>query len=228
MIKYLLKNSEVSELLKFVSPKYAKVVQPTAVALLVSRLFKNSLDQNGFQSAYESLNTTCEPTPDRGQFVLKLYFQQIFGQTRWILDFRHASIGPAPQAGLCWKPRNVFFDPDPVFLDSCRGIYRGFYRKDDALFSRSLQTLGIAPIKNALLDHLGSGDQTAVTFELKTFQKTFEKVFESCAEQGLILHSDFLALGIMLLGLYENLETIGTPQNVAFAFQSAEESLEKV
>ena len=82
-----------------------------------------------------------------------------------------------------------------------------------------LKTLNLLAAKDIFTQHFGEGDQRAVTFELSHFHDTFHQTFTRCLEHQVHLHGNFLALGLMLACLYENLETLGVACDVRAAYE---------
>jgi hypothetical protein len=229
MLKYLFANSELKGLLEFVSPQFWSVAQPLHLFSVANRLAQNRKDGERWgQLSQRLLNPEGGLPVDRagdaahvGRAVLEHFFRQILESSTWILDFRPDAFPCWKESSLVWAPQVWFFDVSPEFAEGIRGVYRGFYGDDDALFQGSLQALGLEAATEAFRAHFGASDQSAVEFRLKTFQATFGKVFEACAGAGVKLHPDFFVLGICLLTLYENLESLNAPLDVRGAFQQA-------
>lgn len=160
-----------------------------------------------------------------GEAVLQLYFFQILSSTTWILDFRSTTLfdGATGTGSIHWKPAQVYHRLDPSWVASVRSMYSGYYLGQMDLFDRSLEELGLASAREALLEHFGSGDQSSVTFELARFQKTFLTIFKDLARQKRTIRTEFIVLGLSLLALYENLETLGGSYNVRESFMRARE-----
>lgn len=234
MLQYLLKNADFAGLFRFASPNFFKVVSPAALLQIAGVLAKNKGNGEGWEKARGGIfrairearfSGSCEP----GEQALRIFFLQIFTQSVWVLDFRREAFAdfrnppkrPTEKIPVGWEPRPYYYEISPNFLRGLRSLYRGFYEEDPALFRAALGDLGLEQAEAALREHLGAGDQTKVEFRLKHFQGTFTKVFEVCHQKGIALHSDFFVLGLMLLGLYENLEEEGQPQNVRRAFLAA-------
>ncbi len=229
MLKYLLANSELKGLLEFVSPQFWSVAQPLHLISVANRLAQNRKDLERWGQRKQGLLDPKGGRPvDRtdeaaavGRAVLEHFFRQILESSTWILDFRPDAFPCWQGSSLVWSPQVWFYDVSPEFAEGIRGVYRGFYGGDDALFLASLKALGLESATEAFRAHFGAGDQSAVDFRLKTFQATFGKVFEACAGAGVKLHPDFFVLGISLLTLYENLESLKVPLDVRGAFQQA-------
>jgi hypothetical protein len=227
LISYLLSNSELSQLFRFLSPNWLQVTSPVDILKLVRQLQKNHGLTKQWQETQNSCHRTLEdlglsvggkiPRRSRAQAALMLFFSQILFRDIWILDFRSSSFQGSENA-WSWNPKSYYFKMSPEFVQGTRNLYRGFYRNDDTLFEEALASLHLSAARESLRKHFGIGDQSGVRFQLKTFQSTFVDVFESCARNKIKLHPDFFILGFMLLGLYENLEQSGELLDVRSIF----------
>jgi hypothetical protein len=228
LISYLLSSSELSQLFRFLSPNWLQVTSPVDILKLVRQLQKNHSSTSQWQETQNSCRRTLEslglsvagkiPGRSRSQAALTLFFSQILFREVWILDFRTSSFEGIENA-WSWNPKSYYFEMSSAFVQGIRNLYRGFYRNDDALFEEALASLQLSAARESLRKHFGTGDQSNVRFQLKTFQSTFADVFESCARNKIKLHPDFFILGFMLLGLYENLEQSGETLDVRSIFQ---------
>lgn len=222
MLSYFLKNSELGELSTFISPALFSVFPIKDLMMLAAQVAKNAKGKKPpFQTSFPmSANTPRE----RGEAYLKVYFQQIFFSDLWTLDFRSQSWSLETENQnfvLKWSPRQIVYVPQSSFVKCIRKLYLAFYRNDDSMFSETLGLLELLPLKAAMHAHFGEGDQTSVSFSLKQFQKSFERIFVECKNQNLTLGTDFVALGAMILCLYESLETLGESYDVRAAFEGA-------
>jgi hypothetical protein len=241
MIQYLLKSADFSGLFRFVSPSFFKVVSPKVIFQIATQIKRNQSDHESWEqivSAYSgSLNRAAlgvglqkgvSPvvssgslsSRDLGHRTLELFFHQVLTQETWVLDFRTEAFEVRAD-GVLWKPKNYYFKPSTPFVNGVRGLYRGFYSGDDSLFDQSLRDLQMEAARESLKAHFGQGDQSSVEFKLKVFQETFTQVFEDCAKTGTQVQGDFFVLGLMLLGLYERLESLGLSLDVRSAFETA-------
>jgi hypothetical protein len=244
VFKYLLQNADFGGIFRFVSPNFLKVVSPFTLMEVGKRLTANKADTEKWSRALRSrreLLDSCsvgitlseeesdsERAPcgeslgkDRGDRVLRLFFLQILREPTWFLDFRSIAFVERSGGSLQWSPQPYYYEFSPKFLSGIRMLYRGFYSGDESLFDQALIELRLMPAKKSLVRHFGTGDQTSVTFQLKTFQNTFTEVFEECAREKVKLETDFFVLGIALLSLYENLESLGKPLNARASFEEA-------
>lgn len=245
MLQYLLRNADFSGLFRFVSPNFFKVVSPAVVVKVAGALKHNHSDKTGFRRLHaeygkelvladlgvclESGDSLAQPkkaplsSEQLGERALTLFFHQILTRDSWILDFRSESFQEVSGQALLWQPQAFYYSISDDFLKGVRSLYRGFYLSDDGLFDQALQGLGLTAAKESLRRHFGQGDQSSVLFHLKTFQRTFTDVFEACSREKLKLQPEFFVLGMMLLGLYEYLESLGVPYDVRKCFTLAEQ-----
>ncbi len=246
MIQYLLKSADFSGLFRFVSPNFFKVVSPKIVFQIAAQIKSNQADQrrwdqvcasyapqlsraalgvelerSKFPKSVDSTLTGLKlDSRDLGHRTLALFFHQVFTQDVWVIDLRSDAF-EVTAGDLLWKPKAYYFCVEPSFLEAVRSLYRGFYSWDEAQFDEALRDLRMEGARESLRAHFGWGDQSAVVFQLKTFQDTFAQVFEACARSGTQVKGDFFVLGLMLLGLYERLETLGGAFDVRSSFDSA-------
>jgi hypothetical protein len=232
MFPYLFTNLDFAGLFRFVSPQFFKVVSPAALFKIAPKLKKNYSDEatwkalrEHFSRSFQKANFPAASNP--GENALRIFFFQILTEESWILDFRSQAFARLEGGAIEWNPKPLYYTISPVFLRGVREMYRGFYLGDDALFESALEELGLLKAKDCLRSHFGLGDQTQVNFELKTFQNTFADVFQVCEREGLKLQTEFFVLGLMLLTLYENLESLHSPQNARKCFAEAWERASK-
>ncbi len=245
MIQYLLKSADFSGLFKFISPSFFKVVSPKVVFQIASEIRRNQSDVKCWERIQTQLSQNLEKagldvslgaSADRvqgskgsspvsltaqelGHKTLELFFFQILTQDVWVVDLRTAAF-EGTQGSVLWRPKSYYFKLSPEFLEGVRSLYRGFYTGDDALFDRALKMLKMDPARDSFKKHFGLGDQTSVAFKLKVFQDTFTEVFDACAKAKNTLPGDFFVLGVMLVALYERLETLDVMFNVRSCFDS--------
>jgi hypothetical protein len=238
----LVKGTDWSELFDMVSPSLFDVVRGKDIRAQVSDLAGSSMQKSRFAELKSALATELakarvplviqgeehaahdvrDSVADlgRGQTLLRLYFQQLFHHDSTLLDIRHGRFGLENDGWVTWRPRSLFVTWDPDFLSALRNLYLGFYRDDDATFRRALASLRLESAEDVFRSVFGEGDQRAVEFRLADFKRTFHDVFVRCRESGVVLHRNFIALGVYLACLYEHLEAIGEPQDVRQAFDA--------
>lgn len=160
---------------------------------------------------------TPEEKKRHGEFILQIYFAQLYATDTTILDVRSTSFG----ANQTWVPKAIYYRWNKEFRSGICELYRGFYHNDPALFESGLKRLNLSHAGELFKAHFGEGSQDAVTFSLQHFKKSFHAIFLSCKEHRSKLHPDFFALGVYLVCLYEHLEKIDIPLDVRSAFNRA-------
>jgi hypothetical protein len=246
MILRMLRATEWGQLVDFVSPAFFEVMPARALARTAKELIASTRDQACFLAVAAALRERLaerdvalrlaldEPSAvqsapgrgsrrartERGQIVLRLYFEQLLGADAALLDLRGVRFA-SREGSLAWWPSRGFVRWDPAFLDGVRRMYRGFYGGCDAEFRAGLAALELDAAADLFLSHFGAGDQTSVRFEMAHFTASFHSVFVRCRAQGVRLHPNFVALGIYLAALYEHLEALAVPLDVRAAFAAA-------
>jgi hypothetical protein len=233
VLKYLLKNSDLGALSAFISPGFFSVVPITQSLAVAKTLLRNTQDESGWNAAKQELQKLLPSTirvetdpPNElraldalnAQRVLEVFFHQLLHSSVWLIDLRANRWEPG-EAQLVWSPAKYFYQPSPAFRQAISSLYRGFYSEDASQFKASLEALGIAPAEQALRDHFGIEGQREVQFRLRDFQASFAKVFAACEADGSKIHSEFAALGVMLVSLYETLERTGLKLDVRGSFR---------
>lgn len=234
-------NTEWSQLLDFVSPSLFDVMPMRALLAQGKELAGNASGRSvepvreAIQKRLETTGIPVRIVPNRsfeapppevrrslGQRALEVYFAQLFGGDETLLDLRLACWSQAaPDATPTWAPRALWIRWDPDFLAGVRDLYLGFYRDDEAAYTRGIEALGIGEAGDLLRGHFGEGDQRAVRFDSAIFQTTFHEVFVRCRDEGIELHRNFLALGVYLATLYDLLEGLDQAFDVRAAFDRA-------
>ena len=153
-----------------------------------------------------------------GDRILEIYFTQIFAGEDTILDLRGDSFSASEGSKLQWRPKAFYVQWQADFLAGLRNLYAGFYLDDEPRFESGLLQLGLQDSGDALVSHLGSGDQRSVRFETSAFHTSFHDTFLACRDRGVALHRNFLALGIYLVCLYDVLESLDLEFDVRGAF----------
>lgn len=241
-----LKGTDWELLTDFISPVFFDVVPTLGMLRVFGRIVKDSTDRTEFRRVRESthgvLRSKVNPTQEvelqlvetlsantnlslltvdqrrqYGEMVLKIYFAQIFSNGTTILDLRSTAF----QFPSEWAPKPVFFAWDDDFRAGLRDLYCGYYTSDDVRLKSGLKSLQLMHAESILRSHFGEGEQNSVRFSLAHFKKSIHAVFVSCKENKARLHPDFFALGVYLLCLYENLESLNCPLDVKKAFQEA-------
>jgi hypothetical protein len=241
MIGKILGSGQLGKLASFVSPAFFDVM-PAKVLWRRSRaLLAGTRDREAFRHAVaaraselERLLPAIELTDasvrshsqvsggsaqTRGDQIVELYFHQLFhGQTA-LLDIRGTSF-TASGDRLLWHPAAWLANWSPEFISALRDLYVGFYRHDDDKFRRGLSALSLTHSEDLFRKQFGAG-QDRVTFRTVDFVDTFHQVFQRCKQAHVALHPDFLPLGIYLAALYDHLQDLAVPVDVAAAFERA-------
>ncbi len=201
--------------------RYARVRDAIASSLHARGL---EVDLGPQDDGAESLSPLSLSEPLRretGHRILEIYFAQIFAGRDTILDLRADSFSTSEGSTLRWGPKAFYVQWQPDFLTGLRDLYAGFYLDEERRFESGLHQLGLQDSGDALLSHLGSGDQRSVRFETSAFHTSFHDTFLACRDRGVALHRNFLALGIYLVCLYDVLESLDLEFDVRGAFERA-------
>lgn len=241
MIGKILASGQLGKLASFVSPAFFDVMPAKALWNRSRALIAGTRNHEAFRHAVasraadlavwlpqielvadkQSLRaTTPAPTSPAWQSasIVELYFHQLFHGTTALLDLRRTAF-TAHGEQLFWHPASWQAEWSPAFITALREIYRGFYTHDDTTFHRGLAALSLEHSAELFLKHFGASGP--VTFRTVDFVDTFHQVFLRCKEAGVALHPDFLPLGIYLAALYDHLEDLAVPVDVAAAFERA-------
>lgn len=160
-----------------------------------------------------------------GETILRLYFGQVFASEEILLDLGKARFTHT-DGRLVWRPGRGHAQWAPDFHAAIRGMYRGFYREDEALLRSALDDVDLGSAAPIFRRHFGDGVQTAVTFTTDHFVDSFHEVFLHCKREEIRLHENFLSLGVYLATLYETLEALAVPLDVRGAFFDADPATE--
>ena len=209
---------------------------------LVARVGKKSLEEDCFESLqrleiknlalthnscennYESLST--EDRVEAGESVLRLYFTQLRNSKGLCLDLRPRHFEYRNNT-LVFSPNNVWLAFSEDFRVGLLNLYKGFYFDNDELFETALKSIGLTKnlspkedeeLKELFRKHFGPGDQEEVVFSLEHFKESFYELFKVFMDHEVALDKDFMFLGVYLVGLYMNLESLNVPLNVREIF----------
>jgi hypothetical protein len=244
MIGKILGSGELGKLASFVSPAFFDVMPARVLWKQAKKLYGQTRDREAFRQAVAAraaqLTTLLpeitllppgSPTPAgetreasdatwRADAVTKLYFHQLFHGGTTLLDLRSAAFKTQGKQ-LLWQPAAWMVDWAPDFIEPIRDLYRGFYAHDDVTFRQGLAALSLGHSEDLFRAQFG-GDQAQVRFRTVDFIKVFHQVFLRCKENGTALHPDFLPLGIYLAALYDHLEELAVPVDVAKAYNASQ------
>lgn len=243
IIRRAAKGSSWSQFLDYASPALFDVMPLRSLLAQGKEFVANGSDGDGFERARHGVATALAereidvvleassegngnalkelPESTRretGHRILEIYFAQLFAGPDAILDLRGEAFRATPGEVLAWFPRAFYVRWQPEFLEGVRNLYGGFYLDNDARFEQGLRELGLQDSGDALVRHLGSGDQRRVRFDTAAFHTSFHETFMACVENGVSLHRNFLALGIYLVCLYDALESLDVELDVRGAF----------
>jgi hypothetical protein len=243
MIGKLLGSGQLGKLASFVSPAFFDVMPAAALWRRAKQLFAQSRDPAAFRhalaaragtlrtsmpqlrlsdaAARESQPADAGPidAPLRAALVTELYFRQLFEPGPTLLDLRASAFSLA-HGGLDWHPASWVADWSSDFIQPLRQLYRGFYERDEEAFHAGLSALDLSHSAELFRQQFGGG-QAPMRFRTADFVQTFHQVFLRCKQHGTSLHADFLPLGIYLAALYDHLEELDVPVDVAAAFERA-------
>jgi len=242
MLQKLLKSADLRQLTSFVSPAFFDVMPMGKIwsrgrALMTSRgskTYRDAVEQRvaelarvplavrlgggAFAPARDNLGAGVEANATR---VVTLYFHQLFSDSPTLLDLRGGSCRMEGTT-LGWDPAPWVCVWDPAFLNDLRMLYRGFYSGDDALFKRALVDLHIDHSEDLFREHFGA-EQSGQSFKMRDFVDTFHQVFVRCKERKIALHPDFLALGVYLATMYEQLDGLEVRIDVRACFERVQQ-----
>jgi len=236
LIRTLLRQTDLGDLLSLVSPSLFDVVSVPGVLRRGRQVLKESKTtwpqrrehtSAGLPASVRLVRRLDGLDPDRrpdpqsvGDAILTVYFTQLLWDRPTVLDLRASAWGAAP-GGMQWAPAPTTVVWDPAFIDAMRGVYRGFYEGDNELFEDSLARLSLRGAADLFRAHFGGGDQRSVAFDRRTFVQSFGAIFEHCKQSGVTLHEDFVLLGAYLAGLYDSLSDLGVELDVRAAYDTA-------
>jgi hypothetical protein len=244
MIGKILGSGELGKLASFVSPAFFDVMPARVLWKQARTLYAQTRDHEAFRHAVAeraaqlaqtipqiTLLAPGAPAPKsngaaavggdasaRAQNVVQLYFQQLFHGGTTLLDLRRSAFN-ADGEQLLWRPAAWMINWAPDFIEPLRDLYRGFYAHDDVTFRQGLAALSLSHSEDLFRTQFG-GDQAQVQFRTVDFIRVFHQVFLRCKEHGTALHPDFLPLGIYLAALYDHLEELAVPVDVAKAYHA--------
>jgi hypothetical protein len=248
MIGNLLKNTELSQMVDFISPAFWQVVSPREIWRTGKQLVANYRDHDAFDQARATLEPIAERcgvelsarppdgeklgsaqlTPEQakrfGESILRLYFAQLFESETGLLDLRPDRFSLCTNAGAegaaIWSPRPYYLRWAADFRQGIRDLYRGFYAEDGTLFDEALEQLQLTPAKQAFVRQFGEG-QEAVVFRTSHLVDSLHESFVCCHQAKKKLSGQFLAFGFYLTTLYQSLELLDAPLDVRGAFHCA-------
>ncbi len=220
---------EASSALYGLSQSYLNSKEAKALQVKVKPLLPKGVEMGDVSDSSVPANAEKE----YGHRILQIYFSQIQSTEGLFLDLRQKHF-QWQEDHLIWQPSNLQVRLKESFRQGLHSVYLGFYSDNPKELDAGLLKMGLIKesaseqekqeLKQLLLDHVGSDSPTAVNFELQKFSDSFEKFFAYLKRNNVKLSADFLHLGIYLVSLYLNLDSINQPLNVQ---KSAQEILLK-
>ncbi len=197
---------------------YAKLKHPEEEAQARSLIKALKLPVNFREPKASTEMLTSLSKQEKGRIALKLYFGQImFRESAW-LDLRSNTFEYLSKE-CNWNPPAWIKQWDPIFLESMRKIYLGYYGSDDKLYIEGLRELHLDHAADIFTKQFDTTKEGKMVFRLKDFRDSFHEIFLSCKQSRSTLHPNFFALGLLLSSLYENLESLGESYDVKKIFQ---------
>jgi hypothetical protein len=194
----------------------------------LSEQYRESIQKLGITNL-ELVSTiiTSKSNPTKqGEAVLRLYFAQFQNNDGLCLDLR-SKYFTLDENKLQWNPNNFWYTFDEDFRLGVNSLYSGFYLKDNELFEKGLDQLGLTQgleassketLKSLFHQHFGPGDQDHVLFRINEFTDSFFELFDFFVKHNIKLHKDFIFLGLYLVTLYLHLEELDVELDVRSAF----------
>lgn len=239
MLREIISESEWKDVREFVSPKIFKVVPFTKATKQFRKISSNYVNRRACEEALDHRQQWLDykqlPVVVRskhtvalgdgalgGQRALELYFHQIFYGDIAILDMRYNRFGGI-NGKVEWAPQPFYIEWDPVFLDSVRDMYLGFYCEDVARYERGLAGMGLKCAGEIFLQHFGGGEEHELSFKIHDFIETFRDTLKRCKKSREKAHPNLIPLGIYVVTLYDQLEKLGGTYDPQKAFFDAVE-----
>jgi hypothetical protein len=236
-IRRLLKGSEFSEFLDYISPSALAVIRPSDALSIVQQLITSSRNKDMFRQQIDRLNVRFNSYGVRvesfqaddevydaraldrrfGEQVLKIYFSQLMNDDICLFDLRLSRFRKA-DALIRWNPSQFYYQWSPDFLKAVRSLYRGYYQGNLGEWQQGLKDLNLEPVEAYLRKHFDGAESSEVNFTLRHFRESFHDIFNACKVHHVTLHKDFIALGVCLAALYENLDQIDQALDVKTVF----------
>lgn len=152
-----------------------------------------------------------------GEFVLQIYFFQIFHQNDLILDLGAKSF----LENKSWAPKPIFCRFNPQFLTGIRKVYEGLFLNQQISFREGLKILEIEPLEEVILRHFKNAQTHPIRFSLSDLKGSSKAAIVSLFKARRIPNKDMLAFGIYLSFLYQTLSKVDVPLDVHSAFNKA-------
>lgn len=244
MLHRLLKQSDWSFLLDFVSPAFFKIIPPLELAGQATALAKRTKNQNLYGTLIQNFSLGDELTlvasgmkhdvatqsdpllsalskemrSQLARLIVDIYFAQLYSGQHVLLDLRLGRFR-LNDGRWIWSPAPLIGEFHTEFLDAMCRLYEGFYFDNQALMLEALTELELEWAYDTFIHHFGEGDQSCVEFKISHFVQTFHDIFMSCKERKKSLRGDFVQLGVTLGLMYDSLEKLEVPVDVRSSFR---------
>ncbi len=239
----LIKNIGPEVLLQLFSPALFKILPVRGTTQVILEIARDYRNPNKFKETIEEIvkalnahphsmanpwqfcerkkihpveidSLTHEEKKVLGEKILELYFTQIFRSPTVLLDLSLNSMG----THLQWSPLPIMVEWDVEFIRAIRNLYEGLFNQNPEKIDSALKDLKMFHAKEVMLEHFGQGDLSAVLFKMESLSKSLSEMIHAFKKQSSQVSTDFITLGIFLLGLYQTLDKINVPLNVRRAF----------
>ncbi len=129
-----------------------------------------------------------------------------------------------------YLPTALCFQFEPDFALGMRRVYEGFYLENEEMLKTGMRATGLLKqdasdesfeqSRQALFKYFGTALSEKQLFSTKQFRNSFQDLFRHLKQHEIQLHADFVILGVYLATLYQALEALGQPLDVARCFRS--------
>ena len=152
-----------------------------------------------------------------GEWVLQLYFFQLFYLTEPILDLSPSSFYNID----LWAPRPQSYKFNPTFLTGIRNVYWGLFCRQRKVFLKGLALLNVKSLEKIIIEHFKNAERSPVRFTGSDLMKSGKDVFLQLLKTRTIPPKDSLAFGVYLGSMYKTLSRLDTSLDVNLAFQKS-------
>jgi len=162
-----------------------------------------------------------------GFTILEIYFAQFKNDEGIFLDLRPSNFSSESDGSISWRPNGLWKLLSKDFREGMLAVYEGYYLDKPARLRQGLLQVGlikenfsptlVTEVEGMILGHIG-GSTTNQQFKVAHFTASFERLFQFLLKEKIVLHPDFLYLGMYLASLYIHLESLGGSYDVRRAF----------
>lgn len=195
----------------------------TKASLQLLKSHKFELDSNILTHLNHHLTDSKE---DKSQFVLRLYFYQIFNHTSFSIDLRETNIHFTDKWEF--KAKSFFTSFSPSFIEAMRETYNIFYSDNLSKLADQLTLLKLIQpdwddkakqeFEDLFKSHFSLSNSESHRFLMKDLINSFTLIFKFLKEKNSKIETDFALLGFYLTTLYKTLNDIHVPVNLKEAF----------